>query len=175
MKLFDCQIQPLGAHAATDVQKISESVRALLSQGTLCSLASVSAESKAHINTCFFAFDSSLRLFILSEPESRHTRYFKTNPSAAIAIFDSSQEWGNPLRGIQLFGEIKKVDAGTVVHGYETYAKRFLKFSDWIKKPMELLSGACTTELVVFETKQITLFDEKTFGKDAFIHCEIKR
>ena len=173
MNPLKCQLQPADG-ATPDLAKVSASLQRLLEAEHLCSIASVSEANRAHINTAFFAADDHLRLFFLFEPDSRHARFFKSNPSAAVAIYSSTQPWGSALCGMQLFGEIKPVDATSVLHGYTTYASRFLKFKDWISQPMELLSGACATRLMVLEPANLTLFDEPTFGKDSLLNFSVK-
>jgi hypothetical protein len=60
--------------------------------------------TRAHTNTAYFAWSRDFDIVWLSEPRATHSRNLGANDSAVIAVYDSSQTWGTPARGIQLFG-----------------------------------------------------------------------
>src|SRR5436853_7650599 len=84
-------------------RRIRASVARVLAGNKLCSIATVARENRAHINTAFFAYSPNFELYFLSDPESLHCRNLVANPSMAMTIFNSSQNWDAPGRGIQLF------------------------------------------------------------------------
>src|SRR5947209_4719357 len=77
----------------------------LLEASTLCAISTVSPSGRAYVNTAYFAWAPDLRLVWLSAPRARHSRNLRARPSVAISVYDSGQTWGEPDRGIQLFGE----------------------------------------------------------------------
>src|SRR2546429_9290223 len=87
--------------------RIGALARELLEPSTLCAIARVGPRAHAHINTAYFAWAPDLRIIWLSDPGARHSRNLGTYSSAAIAVYDSSQTWGKPDRGIQLFGDAR--------------------------------------------------------------------
>jgi nitroimidazol reductase NimA-like FMN-containing flavoprotein (pyridoxamine 5'-phosphate oxidase superfamily) len=96
-----------GAHI--EVQRISEerarrSLFRILKSNMLCSMATVTAEGRAHINTAYFSFPRDLVLYFLSHPSSTHCRNLATNPSIAIAVFSSRQIWSGPDQGLHCLG-----------------------------------------------------------------------
>src|SRR5438105_3450867 len=84
--------------------RISAAARRLLDASTLCAIATVSSGGRAHVNTAYFACSPELDLVWLSDPSAEHSRNVRGSGTVAIAVYDSSQTWGNPDRGIQLFG-----------------------------------------------------------------------
>src|SRR5919201_7139518 len=101
--------------------RIKRLAHELLDASTLCAIATVSPRDRAHVNTAYFAWAPDLRLVWLSAPAARHSRNLRANPSAAVAVYDSSQTWGKPDRGIQLFGSTREAGA----EAGEPYPSRF--------------------------------------------------
>src|SRR5919109_5536638 len=97
----------------------------LLEASTLCAISTVGPRAHAYVNTAYFAWAPDLRIIWLSDPGAQHSRNLRANGSAAVAVFDSSQTWGNPDRGIQVFGDARA--AG--VDAEEVYAARFDEYS----------------------------------------------
>src|SRR5207302_10941649 len=78
--------------------------RRRLDQSKLCASATVAPGTRAHVNTAYFAWGPSFEIVWLSAPEARHSRNIRADPSAAVAVYRSTQTWGGSDRGIQLFG-----------------------------------------------------------------------
>jgi uncharacterized protein YhbP (UPF0306 family) len=132
----------------------------LLEASTLCAISTVSPGGRAHVNTAYFAWTPDLRIVWLSEPRARHSRNLRANPSAAVAVFDSHQTWGNPDRGIQLFGEAR--EAGE--NAEEVYAARFPAYEGF---------GAYRVYALV--PSRMKLFDERALGAATFVTARVGR
>jgi uncharacterized protein YhbP (UPF0306 family) len=134
--------------------------RELLEASTLCALATVARGGRAHVNTAYFAWAPDLRLIWLSEPRATHSRNLRLEPSAAVAVYDSTQTWGKPDRGIQLFGSacLAGDDAEDV------YASRFPEFRE------SRLASYRYYELV---PRRLKLFDEETLGPGTFVTARV--
>jgi len=132
----------------------------LLDASTLCAIATVSPSGRAYINTAYFAWSADFDLVWLSEPSSGHSRNLRTNASAAIAVFDSTQQWGKPDRGIQLFGSAREA-AGAAE---STYAGRFPDYHG-----LEL--GAY--RFYRFRPRRLKLFDEHELGSGVFVTARV--
>jgi hypothetical protein len=76
----------------------------LLEASTLCAIATVDGRGRSYINTAYFAWTRDFEIVWLSEPGAQHSKNVAAYDSVALAVFDSTQTWGNPDRGIQLFG-----------------------------------------------------------------------
>ena len=144
--------------------RMTSMTRQLLDASSLCAIATVSPGSRAHVNTTYFAWSPEFDLVWLSDPHAKHSRNIRANDSVAIAVYDSSQSWGNPDRGIQLFGTAREVQ-GAAAQGPETlYAMRFPEYRQ----------GELSVYLFyVFRTRRLKLFDEPTFGAGVFVTASI--
>jgi uncharacterized protein YhbP (UPF0306 family) len=138
------------------LRSIAES---LLEASTLCAISTVGPGGRAYVNTAYFAWAPDLRIIWLSDPGARHSRNLRANGSAAVAVFDSSQTWGNPDRGIQIFGETRagRPDAE------EIYSARFPGYR-------ELERAYRFYEL---DARRLKLFDEPELGAGTFVTARV--
>ena len=143
--------------AASRLRGVAEE---LLQASTLCAISTVSPGARAHVNTAYFAWTPDLLIVWFSEPRARHSRNLRANASAAIAVFDSSQSWGKPDRGIQLFGSARTGGGDAE----EAYAKRFPEYEGFeAYRPYELVP------------RQVKLFDERALGAATFVTARVAR
>src|SRR5687768_10675176 len=84
--------------------RVGRAVSRLLDLTPLCSWSTVAAPNEAHVNIGYLAHSDDLHLYLLSHPGSLHCRNLAANPSMAVAVFSSAQNWTDPGCGIQLFG-----------------------------------------------------------------------
>ncbi len=103
----------------------------VLEDNVLCSIATVTPEGTAHVNTAFFAYSTALELFFLSHPASRHCRNLVNNPSVALTVFSSGQRWTQPGRGIQLFGIAEEASGSAAERAERSYGARFPDYHTW--------------------------------------------
>ncbi|HYX89704.1 MAG TPA: pyridoxamine 5'-phosphate oxidase family protein [Gaiellaceae bacterium] len=145
---------------AVAAAKIEAAARRLLDASTLCAIATVSPRGRAHVNTAYFAWTPDLRLVWLSEPGAGHSRNLRSNPSVAIAVYDSSQTWGKPDRGIQVFGSAREAGA----EAEEAYASRF---------PDYRASDFPAYRLYELVPRRLKLFDERELGAATFVTASV--
>jgi uncharacterized protein YhbP (UPF0306 family) len=139
--------------------RIRRVAHALLDATELCAIATVSRSGQAHVNTAYFAWTPDLRIVWISDPGATHSRNLRSNASAAVAVYDSSQTWGKPDRGIQLFGSAREgADDAT-----EVYAKRFPEYELGMYRCYEL------------RPRRIKLFDELVLGAGVFVTARVAR
>jgi uncharacterized protein YhbP (UPF0306 family) len=105
--------------------RITKLARELLDASTLCAIATVTPRGRAYIHTAYFAWSEAFEIVWLSSPEAQHSRNLEANPSAAVAVFDSTQRWGRPDQGIQLFGRARQVSMRLRSAAESIYARRF--------------------------------------------------
>jgi uncharacterized protein YhbP (UPF0306 family) len=139
--------------------RLAKLAEELLEASPLCAISTVGPRGRAHVNTAYFAWASGLRIIWLSEPGAQHSRNLRSNTSAAIAVYDSSQTWGKPDRGIQLFGDAR---AGGP-NAEEIYARRFSAY--------ERRESYRLYELVPTRVK---LFDERELGAATFVTARVR-
>src|SRR5688572_30389135 len=75
-------------------ERVRRAVLRILKKTPLCAIATVDSAGRAYVNTAYFAYSSSLELYFLSHPHSVHCRNVIARPAVAIAVFESTQEWG---------------------------------------------------------------------------------
>jgi uncharacterized protein YhbP (UPF0306 family) len=138
--------------------RLATLTRRLLDESALFALATLTQDGAAHINTAYFAWSPTLELVWLSHPDARHSRNIRANPSAAAAVYDSTQSWGKPDRGLQLFGSASELqdadDAGAF------YARRF---------PGYRRDDVEAYRFYAFRPQRIKLFDERELGSGRFV------
>jgi uncharacterized protein YhbP (UPF0306 family) len=142
--------------AAARIRRVA---RSLLDASELCAIATVTREGRAYVNTAYFAWSPDLRIVWISELRASHSRNLRANPSAAIAVYDSTQTWGKPDRGIQLFGSAREADGDAL----EIYAKRFPEYEEGAYRCYELFP------------RRIKLFDERALGAGVFVTARVAR
>src|ERR671934_2137614 len=107
------------------VAQLRSLAESLLDASTLCAIATVSPDGRAHINTAYFAWSAGFEFIWLSEPNATHSRNLDTNAATAIAVFDSTQRWGEQDRGIQLFGSTRAAAGRAAREAERVYSDRF--------------------------------------------------
>jgi len=139
--------------------------RQLLDASKLCAIATVSPRELAHINTAYFAWGDDLNCVWLSHPAAAHSRNLRANPSVAVAVYDSNQAWGDPDRGIQLFGMAREVSGRAELEAKAVYAKRF---SAYAKHDLSAY------RFYRFRPRRMKLFDEAILGAGVFVMASIR-
>jgi uncharacterized protein YhbP (UPF0306 family) len=138
--------------------------RDLLEASPLCAIATVSPGGRAHVNTAYFAWSPRLDVVWLSEPNARHSRNIAANGTAAIAVFASDQTWGEPDRGIQLFGSARLTAGATAEEAARVYGARFPAY-----RPEEVSAY----RLYRFRPRRVKLFDERELGTGVFVTARL--
>jgi uncharacterized protein YhbP (UPF0306 family) len=138
--------------------------RRLLDASTLCAIATVSPGNRPHVNTAYFAWSVDLELVWLSEPGARHSRNLRRNATASIAVYDSNQRWGNPDRGVQLFGAAREVAGPAARDAEHTYAARF----PWYER-----AEVGAYRFYRFRPRRVKLLDEEALGAGVFVTASV--
>jgi hypothetical protein len=146
--------------------RITEVAQRLLDASTLCAIATVSPGKRAHVNTAYFAWTPSLGVVWLSDPAARHSRNLQAGSTAAIAVYDSAQSWGEPDRGLQLFGSAREVGPSARSEAERDYVRRFPHFA--AADPSEM-------SFYRFRPSRLKLFDERALGAGVFVSATVGR
>ncbi len=147
------------------VARIETAARRLLDASTLCAIATVSTDGRAHVSTAYFAWSREFDVVWLSDPHALHSRNVRANGSVAIAVYDSSQTWGKPDRGIQLFGSAHEVAESVARDAERIYATRFSEYAE-----AELGSY----RFYRFRPRRLKLFEEPVLGAGVFVTARIR-
>lgn len=146
--------------------RIAATARRLLDASTLCAIATVTPNGSAHLNTAYFAWSRDFDIVWLSEPRARHSRNLRANKSVAIVVYDSTQTWGKPDRGIQLFGSAREVKGENANKAETLYTKRFPDFTE---------ANLSAYGFYAFRPRRLKLFDERTLGAGTFVTARLTR
>lgn len=145
-------------------QRIAAVARELLDASPLCAIATVSPRELAHVNTAYFAWSDDFGCVWLSHQAAGHSRNLVKNASAALAVYDSTQSWGNPDRGIQLFGAAREANGSAAREAQKVYGKRFPSYA-----PADMSAY----RFYRFRPRRVKLFDEIALGGGVFVTARI--
>jgi len=152
--------------------RVLKSVMGLLNRTQLCSVATVLAGGKPHINTCFFAFDRDLRLVILTPPSTVHASAWENPCDVAVAVFDSHQVSGAELSGLQLFGHVTRSRNESEQAALLVYGERFPSFKA-AAPDTDTFLRTFQSRFYLVSIERLKLFDEPAFGKEVWIEASI--
>jgi len=147
------------------VTRIAATARELLDASTLCTIATVTPAGRAHVNTAYFGWSPDLEIVWLSEPRADHSRNLRANDSVAIAVYDSSQFWDEPDRGIQLFGTARETEGDAADQARVVYTARFPRFA---------ATDLRAYRFYRFRPRRLKLFDERTLGPNTFVTARVR-
>ena len=160
-------------------ERIRQSIARILRENVLCSMSTVTRGNRPHVNTAYFCYTPDLELYFLSEPSSQHCRNLERNPSLAMSIFRSAQEWGGQDRGLQLFGTCRRTRGGGAREAERCYAARFLPYAKWMKglSPAERRQAALLRSYAFYRflPRRIKILDEREFGGAMFVTAAMVR
>jgi hypothetical protein len=84
--------------------------------------------------------------------------------AASVAVYDSSQTWGGPDRGIQLFGSAVRAIGRSAREAHRTYAGRFREFD---------AEDFADYRFYVLRPRRVKLFDEQALGSGVFVTAKV--
>ena len=155
--------------------RVRRSILRILRANTLCSLATVTANRRAHINHVYFCYSADLDFYFLSDPSSLHCQNLKTNNSMAITVFGSEQKWGGADRGMQLFGTCREAGGRDASTAERLYGKRFRDYHAWKRDLDEEKRAAFRYRFYHFVPVRVKILDESEFGGGALVFAELRR
>ncbi|KAF5994165.1 pyridoxamine 5'-phosphate oxidase family protein [Streptomyces sp. WAC00263] len=158
----------------TSDASLRASLEAVLSGTTLFSLATNGPDG-AHINTAFFAADSELDLYFVSERSTRHSQNVASDPRAAATVMLQPPQYGEHLQGVQLFGhahEARETEAKTALACYQG---RFTSFAQDAALRDLFLNGSGSSALYRFRVDSLMLLDEPRFGRRQYLEATVIR
>ena len=140
--------------------RIERAAFELLDASSLCAVSTVSPRAMPHVSAVYFAWNRSFEIFWLSDVSARHSRNIQTRPGVAITVYDSSQVWGRPDRGIQLFGSARRLTVADCAQVESLYAARFERYTP---------SDLSAYRFYEFRAERLKVFDESVFGSGVFV------
>ncbi len=96
----------------------------ILSQTTALTLATIDDDGSPRATPLFFATDDRLWLYFLSEAGTQHARNLLRDAHAAAALFPPASDW-REIRGLQIKGNVSRIEQGERKEALAIYADRF--------------------------------------------------
>jgi uncharacterized protein YhbP (UPF0306 family) len=156
------------------LKDVRASLFRMLKDNVLCSMATVTPDHQAYVNTAYFSYSNDLELYFLSHPASRHCQNLETNSSMAMTVFSSSQTWGGPDQGLQLFGVCELARGANDAKAMRSYKKRFPAYAHWQRDLNENSPGK-SYRLYRFLANRVKVFDEQAWAESLFVLMTINR
>jgi uncharacterized protein YhbP (UPF0306 family) len=148
------------------VRRLENAAYALLNAVPLCAISTISPRGNAHVSTAYFAWNQRFELVWLSSLSARHSRNIAARPSTAIAVYEAEQRWGEPDRGIQLFGSSERVSQSGARDAEASYSERFRAYEP---------SGRGDYTFFRFRAVRLKVFDEALLGGGTFVTAQVRR
>jgi uncharacterized protein YhbP (UPF0306 family) len=156
------------------VELLAERLFRILRNNVLCSMATIAAGNRAHINTAYFCCSQELELYFLSHPDSVHCRNLAANSSMAVTVFSSAQDWRHPGYGLQLFGNCSSASGPEGREAERLYAERFPAYTNW-RANLKDADLALQYRFYRFVAGSLKLLDEEEYGDGVFLRAAILR
>lgn len=155
---------------ASDV--LVDSVHGILDSNTLMALATVSDDGESHVNTAFFCFDDTMRLYFLSSRQACHSHNIQTHGSVAVAVYDSHQQFMSAKRGLQIFGTARAASLRESGEAVQLFLRRFPEFVH-VLRPAGLAKAALDFQVFVIRPTHVKVLDEARFGHHSQVMCAL--
>ncbi|MDE1819929.1 MAG: pyridoxamine 5'-phosphate oxidase family protein [Euryarchaeota archaeon] len=153
--------------------RVLASLRRVLHDTSLCSLATVADDGGPHICHVYFAFDQELRVHFLSHPDSAHCRHIRRSGRASISVYDSHQSWGGQDAGIAMDGVAKECRGTDETAAESTYARRFKGYRTWTRSS-EFSRFGRRYRFYTFTPTSLKVFDERRLGPGLFLTARVR-
>lgn len=152
--------------------KVESAVKQILVNVSLASLSTLAEDGSPYINTCYFAFDATWRLYIFSDPKTAHSVNLKKNPRCALTVYDSSQPFASDVKGLQLFGSARLLSLIESPHAFGVYSHKFPALHNWASN-IEAVFGHLQSRFYEISISHGKILDEPSFGKEVYIKFQI--
>jgi uncharacterized protein YhbP (UPF0306 family) len=113
----------------------------------------------------YFAYDSKLNVYFMSQPGSRHMQNLTLDGGVAVAIFATDQDATKNAVGIQIRGEATILAGEQVAQAHAIYYQRAPVINGIPSQLSEFLAPAALWRLVKVEPQEIGYFNSQVFGE----------
>ena len=148
--------------------KVRRSLVAIVGHTRLCALATVAPGSRAHGAHVYFAHSPRFDIYFLSDPDSNHCRHLKRNPSMSVSVYDSTQHWGGPDRGVTFYGRCAEARGRSRSLAERYYSDRFVAYRRW-REGVRPGDETARWRFYRFVPIRFKVFDEHSLGSGVFV------
>ena len=152
-----------GVNGGHDSADAIESASLLMQKEHLAAFGILNRE-KLGIWTAYFALPDFGEIVILTSAASAHGRFLLPGTQIAMCLFLRTQSWGDPIAGLQAYGEVAIADQ---VDSEQVYSKRFAEFAAWRRD-----GGQSNAAFYLIRLNALKLVDESRYGEEKFIEIQ---
>ena len=143
----------------TEVEKKAAEILGRVKLGTI---GLTQRDGTPHVFTAFIAADERLDVYFLSVRGSGHGNLLREEREAAMAVYDSRQEWDEWKEGIQMWGRLRLAEEE---EGRRCYERRFPEYKEWLEGEGK---GSEKAEVYRYEWDRVRVLAEAEWGEEEF-------
>ena len=144
----------------TEVEKKAAEILGRVKLGTI---GLTQRDGTPHVFTAFIAADERLDVYFISGRGSGHGDLLREEREAAMAVYDSRQEWDDWKEGIQMWGRLRLVEGEE--EGRRCYERRFPEYKAWLEGEGK---GSEKAEVYRYEWDRVRVLAEAEWGEEEF-------
>ena len=137
----------------------------ILTKVVLVTIGITQENGTPHVFTAYVAVDDALDMYFVSERSSLHGRLLKFERRAAVAVYDSRQDWDDWKEGVQLWGQLRLASAKEKLEGRTRYERRFPEYRKWIDGEGK---SSDKEDMYRFEWDRMKVLAEADWGEEEF-------
>jgi uncharacterized protein YhbP (UPF0306 family) len=152
---------------------LSGSVEDILNSTRLLGLATLSADGSPDACNLYFAYDSDLRIYVLTPPSSEHGQNIGRDPRVAASVADTQQTGDGGKRGLQIMGHSEQAVGEELNYGLAAYRERFPATAAALMSEQTLLESGWESRIYLIIPELIKIFDERIFGFEQWVTAHL--
>ena len=146
----------------TEVEKKAGEI---LKRVKLATIGLTQRDGTPHVFTAFIAAEERLNVYFISARGTGHGSLLREEREAAMAVYDSQQEWGDWKEGIQMWGRLRLTGGEEEEEGRRCYEKRFPEYREWLEGEGQ---GSEKAEVYCYEWDRMRVLAEADWGDEEF-------
>ena len=143
---------------------IDQALYEILSGTRFGAFSCISPEGLPWSWAAYFAFSADLALYLLSSPETRHSRYIRENDACSAVIMDSQQTDDGGRKGLQLLGTCALAAGDDIPEALAAFRNRFPVFKEALELETALEAAGWSSRMWLFRPTLIRVFHEPLLG-----------
>jgi uncharacterized protein YhbP (UPF0306 family) len=112
--------------------KLPDSLYDFLAAQTTLTLGTINSDGSPYLSDLFYAHDSALVFYFLSDPHTRHAQNLTRTPQVSVTVHQTVKDW-QTIRGVQMIGEVRHINhVQERAHAFEIYIAKFPFVREWL-------------------------------------------
>ena len=137
----------------------------ILKRVTLATIGLTQRDGTPHVFTAFIAADEQLNVYFISARGTQHGSLLREEREAAMAVYDSQQEWDDWKEGIQMWGRLRLTGGEEEKEGRRCYETRFPVYREWLEGEGKDSEKA---EVYRYEWDRMRVLSEADWGEEEY-------